>query len=331
MPATKMPRSGSMQFWPRKKARKPVARVRSWAKLDKAQLLGFAGYKVGMTNITIVDNRKRSITKSEKINVPVSIIECPPLKIASVRLYKKDNSSCRLVREMLGKADKELARKLSLPKKPQDVSSVLSGIKPEDYDEVRVNIYTQPKLTGIGKKKPEFFEIALAGSKEEALDYAKENLGKDIFVKDVFTEGAFADIHAVTKGKGYQGPVKRFGIGLTSHKSEKKRRGPGSLGGWKAQGHFMYRIAHAGQMGYHMRSEYNKQILSIDEDAEKINPKGGFPGYGLVKNQYVLLKGSVSGARKRLIRFNMPVRKHANSSEEAPTITNINIESKQGR
>ena len=88
MPDKHKPRAGSMQFWPRKRARKPVARVRSWASTDKAQLLGFAGYKVGMTHVIAEDNRPKSLTKGEKISVPVSVIECPALKIASVRLYK---------------------------------------------------------------------------------------------------------------------------------------------------------------------------------------------------------------------------------------------------
>ncbi|MBN2458004.1 50S ribosomal protein L3 [Candidatus Woesearchaeota archaeon] len=320
-----------MQFWPRKRAKRPVAVIGAWARCDKPQLLGFAGYKVGMTNITIVDNSKHTLTKGERINVPVSVIECPPLKIASVRFYKQDKEGLRVVKEIMGKADKELARKISLPKDASNAEKQISDVKPEDFDEVRVNVFTQPKLTGIGKKKPEFFEMAVGGSKEDALSYAKENLTKDIFVKDVFPEGSLVDFHVVTKGYGFQGPVKRFGIGLRNHKSEKVKRGPGSLGGWKGQAHFMYKVAHAGQTGYHTRTEYNKKIISIYDEVEKINPKGGFPGYGVVKNQYILVKGSVGGARKRLVRFNIPFRKNKKITEEAPNVVYISTESKQGR
>jgi len=78
-------------------------------------------------------------------------------------------------------------------------------------------------------------------------------MNKDISVKDVLSAGSYVDARAITVGKGTQGPVKRFGVNLRSHKSEKTIRGPGSLGSWIAQGHTMYRMAFAGQMGYHHR------------------------------------------------------------------------------
>ena len=56
--------------------------------------------------------------------------------------------------------------------------------------------------------------------------YNPEDLiGKEIIIDEVFKEGAFLDVHGVTKGKGFQGPVKRHGIMLRHHKSEKSRRG----------------------------------------------------------------------------------------------------------
>ena len=71
------PRLGSMQFWPRKRARHSVARIRSWAESKKAKPQAFIGYKVGMTHLLVVDNRPKSITKGDKIASPVTIIECP--------------------------------------------------------------------------------------------------------------------------------------------------------------------------------------------------------------------------------------------------------------
>mgnify|MGYP006273497935 CR=1 FL=1 len=312
-----------MQFWPRKRANRSVARVRSWALTEKAQLLGFAGYKVGMTHVIAEDNRPKSLTKGEKISLPVSVIECPALKIASVRLYK-DN---KVLSEYLSKnLNKELARKLALPKKE---GKNLDDVKPEDFDELRVNVYTQPRLTAIGKKKPEFFEMGVGGSNEEALNYVKENLGKEISVADIFSEGQVVDAHVITKGKGFQGSVKRFGVSIRAAKSEKVKRAPGSIaGGWKAHGHMMYRVPDAGQTGYHTRTEYNKQILSIGQDPSAVNPKSGFVRYGNVKNTYVLIKGSVGGSRKRLVKFCMPLRK---KGQEAFNVLNISTESKQGK
>jgi len=326
MPTTRSPRHGSMQYWPRKRASRAYARVRSWPTSNKAQALGFAGYKVGMSTVILSDNRKHIKQKGGDLAIPVTVVECPPIRVASVRFYKKDGYGLKCVNEVYGKVDKDLSKKLSVPKK----ETKLEEIKPEEYVDIRINVSTQPRMTGIGKKKPEFFEIGLGGSMEEKFNYAKEHLGKELAIRDVFSEGDLLDTHAITKGKGFQGPVKRFGIGLTSHKAEKARRNPGSLGGWKAQGHFMYRIAHAGQMGYHMRTELNKVIIKIGDKPEEVNPKGGFVRYGNVKTQYILVKGSLQGTSKRLIRFNIASRPD-HKKAGAQTIKEIILESPQGR
>jgi large subunit ribosomal protein L3 len=325
MPNTRKPRSGSMGYWPRKRAKRPQARVRSWTSMNNAQLLGFCGYKVGMTQIFVTDNKKTSLTKGEEIPMPVTIIECPPMKIASIRFYKKTSQSQIVCSEILAEnLDKEVARTITLPKNKDKKEDV------KKFDSIRLIVYTQPKLIGI-KKKPDMIEIALGGKKDDQLTYAKSMLGKDININDVFKEGQQIDIHAITKGKGFQGPVKRFGVKIRSHKSEKTKRGPGSLGGWKGHGKFMYRVAHAGQMGYHQRTEYNKWIIKIGDKVEEINPKGGFIRYGLVKNKYVLVKGSIGGHKKRLIKFINPIRKNKHIPEEAPSIVSVNLSSQQGR
>lgn len=325
MPNIRKPRKGSLQFWPRKRAKRHYGRVKSWASIKDAKPLGFAGYKVGMTHALINDNKKTTLTKGEDIFCPITVIECPPLKTASIRFYKKKlNGSCVVSEVLAPKLDKELGRKISLPK---NIKKKIENIK--DYDHIRLIVYTQPKLVGL-KKKPDIFEIAVGGSKEEALKFAQEKLGKEISIEEVMSEGQQIDIHAITKGKGFQGPVKRFGIGLKARKSEKTRRNPGSLGGWCGQGHFMWRIAHAGQTGYQLRTEYNKWLIKIGDKPEDINMKGGFIKYGVVKNPYVLIKGSVSGASKRLIRFTYPIRQSNKIPKEAPTISYISLESNQG-
>lgn len=328
MPNDRHPRHGSMGYWPRKRAQRIYARVRSWAASKDNKLLGFAGYKVGMTHVMHVDNRKTSKTKGEEISCPVTVIECPPLKVASVRLYSSTPYGLQPKTQFTAKIlDKELIeRKIVKPKKMNE--DKLSAITANDFDELTLLVYTQPKLASI-KKMPEIFEIAVGGSKEEKLNYAKQRLGKEIAVSEVFAEGNIVDIHAVTKGKGFQGPIKRFGIGRRSHRSEKSIRNPASLGPWNAQGHVMYRVAHAGQTGYHTRTEHNKPILKIGTKPEEINIKGGFVNYGLVKNTYVLLKGSVAGAEKRLIRFNAAMRPDPTAVKEAPQITYTSLESKQ--
>jgi len=316
-----------MQVWPRVRAKRIYPKVRSWAASTDKKILGFAGYKAGMTHIIIVNNVKTSKTKGEEIFCPCTVVECPPLKIASVRLYSHKNYGLQPKIQFNSKIlDKEIERKITKAKKQNEEN--LSKITANDFDDLTLIAYTQPKLTGL-KKKPEIFELALGGSKEEKLAYAKEKLGKEISVKDVFSEGNQVDIHSVTIGKGFQGPMKRFGITRRSHKSEKSIRNPASLGAWCAQGHTMYRVAHAGQMGYHTRTEYNKQILKISDNHEEIKISGGFPRYGNVKNTFVMLKGSIGGPKKRLIRFNKAIRPNDKITKEAPSIAYISLGSKQ--
>jgi len=328
MPKAHKPRLGSMQFWPRKRAKRIYPRVRSWPVLKEATPLGFAGYKVGMTHITIIDHRKSGKAKTGgELTLPVTIVECPPLKILSILFYKLDNKNWLMKKEVMFKADKEVGRKLKLPKN----TGSLDNINLEDYDDVRMKVYTQPKLASVGKKKPEVFELCVGGTKEEKFQYVKDNIGKEIKVTDVFKPGQELDFHAITTGKGFQGPVKRFGVSLRNHKSEKVIRGPGSLGSWCGQGHMMYRVAHAGQMGFHTRTEYNKWLLKISDKPEEVNPKGGFVGSGSVKTDYILVKGSLGGPKKRLLRFNFATRSRGKSPKEAPSIEFVSLKSQQSK
>lgn len=323
MPRMRTPRQGSMQFWPRKKAANIVSRLRTWPESKDVKLLGYAGYKVGMTHVIATDNRPTSVTKNESIAIPVTILECPPLKIASIILLKKSQNglvSCGQINH--DKLDKELNRRLA-PVKKQPKQPRTEGIA-----DVRVLAYTQPKLTTIGKKTPELLEIGIGGkTAEEKLKFAQSILGKEIKPTEVFSEGQFVDTVSITKGKGTVGPVQRFGLALRSHKSEKTKRGPGSLGPW--HGERLWRSPHLGQKGFQQRTETNKHILKIDSDTKKVNPAGGFLRYGFVKNDYIIMKGSIGGAHKRLITLVAPTRPTPKGPKEPPTITHISVVSKQ--
>ncbi|MCB1084410.1 MAG: 50S ribosomal protein L3, partial [Simkania sp.] len=294
-----------MQFWPRVRASRQYAQVRSYPQSNEAKPLAFAGYKAGMTHVMAIDTNKNSPTKGEQISVPATVIECPPLKIYSVRFYTPKGYGTAVSTELFFKAEKELSKKTPLAKKVSAAED-LDKVDLTEVKDITLQVYTQPKLAGFGQKKPEVFEIGLGGSVQDKLAYVKEQIGKDIAVSDVISQGANIDLRAVTKGKGYQGPVKRFGVAIRARKSEKTKRGPGSLGAWIAQGHTMYRIAFAGQMGYHNRTQYNNLVLDIVDDASAVNPKGGFINYGEAKNTCVLIKGSVPGPKKRLVTMTAP-------------------------
>lgn len=313
MPSTRSPRKSSLQFWPRKRAQRTFARVRAWARGKEAKPLGFAGYKVGMGHIMFTQTRSGSPNKGRQEVMPITIIECPPLKVAAVTYYQKTPYGTKKVTEVRADSqDKHFTRRLRAGKSKTSA--------PEKFDDVRLVVHTQPALTGIGKKKPEVFEIALGGSKDDKAAKATELLGKEIAVSDVFSAGNQVDTHAITKGKGFQGPVKRHGVAIRHHKSEKTKRGPANVGPWT--GNRSWTVAHAGQMGYFTRTEYNKHILEVSDDIEKIARNGGIKRYGNVKNSYIIVKGSIAGTKNRLIRFNEAIRPNA-KLKDAPKIEQV--------
>jgi large subunit ribosomal protein L3 len=161
-------------------------------------------------------------------------------------------------------------------------------------------------------------------------EYAKSILGTLIGFTDVFKNGTLVDTAAITIGKGTQGPVKRWGIQLQKgkHSRQGSLRQVGTLGPFHPA-RVSWRVPQMGQTGYHQRTEFNKRILKIGADGTDITPEGGFINYGLVRGDYVLIKGSVPGPSKRLIRLRDPIRaKKADLGE--PNILYISRESKQG-
>ncbi|MFH1399969.1 MAG: 50S ribosomal protein L3 [Nanoarchaeota archaeon] len=329
MPKAHAPRSGSMQFWPRSRAKRSFARVRFWpqpqGKVQGVRMLGFGAYKAGMTHVLATDSNKNSPTRGEDIRIPVTIMECPPLRLAGCRFYKSSSRDSKAMTDLLFKSKKELARRVNLPKTFAEAAD-LDKVDRATVDDIVLLVHSQPDLARI-KKRPEFFEIPLTGSFDEKVAFIKEHASKDLPVSLAFEEGILVDLHGITKGKGFQGPVKRFGIGLKKHKSEKGRRAPGSLGGWSGQGHVMYRVAHAGQMGFFQRTQMNCQILQIGDDPSLVTPKGDFLRYGPVRNMYVMMRGSVPGPSKRFLVFSHAGR--AVGKPQLPTIQIIDRGSKQ--
>ncbi|MEM0492391.1 MAG: 50S ribosomal protein L3, partial [Candidatus Thermoplasmatota archaeon] len=157
----------------------------------------------------------------------------------------------------------------------------------------------------------------------------KSILGRELTVRDVVKEGDMLDILAVTKGKGFQGHVQRWGVKLLAHKNSKHRRMIGTAGSWHPNW-IQATVPQAGQMGYHQRTEYNKRVLKIGDKGEEITPAGGFPHYGIIRNAYVILHGSIPGPVKRLISMRDAVRYKRGVKVEKPEITYISTMSKQG-
>lgn len=297
-----IPRKGSLQYWPRKRAAKFLPRVNWNAINSDKKLKGFIAYKAGMMSAFVKDNTPHSRTKDKKITLPVTILECPSMKIFSVRFYKNGKVSREILAEGIEK-EKELKRKLKLPKtKGRGIDSV----KPGEYDDLRVIVYSLVKNTNI-KKTPDIVEIGLSGTLEEKMAFIKEHLNKEISVADFFQKGQLVDFRGLTTGRGLVGPVKRFGIELKQHKSEKGVRRPGSLGPWHPC-RVTYYAPQAGQLGMFTRETYNSSILDVGKAKENKNLKKNLKNFGEIKTDYIIVRGSVMGPAKRQLIITAPLR-----------------------
>ena len=335
MPKHNKPNRGSMAFSPRKRARSETPHISSWAAVegDDPKILGFAGYKVGMSHIMAVDYRKKSTTAGQEIRMPVTIVEIPPMKVIGARGYIQDTYGLRTLTEAWEKKiDKDLERTLPIPK-GHNAKAAWKKMSDSDLEEVRLLVHTQPRMvTGIPKKRPEIMEMAVGGGSVDAqIEFAKEMMGKEFTMSDFTQDGEMLDAIAVTTGYGFQGHVKRWGVKLLTHKNSKHRRMIGNLGPF-SPGYVVSTVPQAGQTGYHQRTEYNKRLLKIGDNPDEINPKGGFLNYGLIRGNYELLHGSLPGPSKRLIRFRKAVRFHGKKTDSivVPEITMISQESQQG-
>lgn len=273
-------RRGSLQFSPRKRAKSAVPRTRSWP--DGQGLLGFAGYKVGMATAMVTTPNKNSPLVGKKISKAVTVIEVPPMTLKAVRVYRKT----RYGEELAGEHTK--------------ADDIKGG------DHARLVLETQPEKAGLPAKKPHTIEVAFGGSLDDAKQFASQHMGKELKFSDVFSPGDLLDVTAVTKGKGLQGPVRRFGVKLLGHKAEKSARKPGSLGPWTPE-RTPWQVPMAGQHGYHARTEYNKQLLAVGQ-GDDINPASGWKRYGIVRSDYVVVLGSVPGPEKRPVRLRAAIR-----------------------
>ncbi|MBI4167396.1 MAG: 50S ribosomal protein L3 [Candidatus Aenigmarchaeota archaeon] len=329
MPKVKSPRKGSLAFKPRKRASRIYPVIRSWPVLKDIKPLGFAGYKAGMTHVMAVDKRANSPTTGQLLQLPVTIIDCPPLFVLGIRAYSHDYNGLKPSKDLFFKTfQKDLFRKIKVPKN-YDFETKLKEFDAVGATDVKLIVNTLPRKSGLGKKKPEIFEIAIGGFDVKAkMEYAKQMLGKEISIKETFKNGDWVDVVSVTTGKGFQGTIKRHGVKMLDHKEGKNRRGIGSMG-QKRPGKLRWTVPLPGQLGFHTRTELNKRIILVGDKNNVVNPAGGFVKYGVVPNDYLAVQGSVAGPRKRLIRLRLSVRPPS-LSRPLPELKSIALESKQG-
>jgi len=335
---TNAPRRGSLGFRPRKRASRLVPRIKSWPEVnfDKPRLLGFLAYKAGMTHVFMIDDRPNTPTSGKEIFVPVTILEAPPVIPIAIRAYRLVPGYGYLTLTDIWiepPEELEIWRKVPTYRPTENFEERIKKLEEmrDRIARVSVVIATQPKLVGgLSKKKPDLLEIAVGGgSIEDRIDYAIKILGKPVAIREVFNEGQFVDVIGVTKGKGFQGVIKRFGV-KELPRWHKHRKGSRRVGSRSPTIGAMSEVPQAGQMGFHRRTEYNKRILRIGDNGYEITPAGGFPHYGVVRSTWVMLAGTIIGPPKRPIVLRWPVRPPRWQPPGPPVITYVSLESKIG-
>ncbi len=192
-----------------------------------------------------------SIFDANGKNIPCTVIEAGPCVVTQVRTKEVDGYEAY----QLGFDDK---------KAKQTIKAEEGHFK---------------KAGTVAKKKVVEF-------KEFKQDY---NLGDEVTV-EIFSEGEFVDITGVSKGKGFQGVVKRHGfggVGQSTHGQHNRLRAPGSIGASSYPSRVFKGMRMAGRTGGDNITVQNLRVLKVLADKNLIVVKGAIPGH---KNSYVIIQ-----------------------------------------
>ena len=306
------PRRGSLAYLTRGRAKSMEARIRAWPKIDsdEPKLLGYAGFKAGCVQLVSIDDREKTPNHGKQLVSLGTVIVTPPNLIVGMRCYSNDANGKHVYSDFYANNLPKNVSSLIKSNDKQDVPEFLE----KDFkkiEDVYALIAVTPKNIGLEQKKPYVFEASVSGGDvKKQFEFVKDLLGKEVKIDQIFEAGSAVDTAAITKGKGWEGPITRWGVKRKQHKSRKSVREVGSLGPISPQ-YVMYTVPRAGQRGLHQRIEYNKKIMVMDNTENikyDINPKGGFKHFGNVNGDFIILRGSVPGTYKRLIKLRTQMR-----------------------
>jgi len=327
-----------MAFTPKKRSRRHRGKVKAFPKDDPKKpihLTAFIGYKAGMTHIVReVDKPGSKVNKKEVVEA-VTILETPPMVIVGVVGYIETPKGLRAFKTIWAehlsedcrrrfyknwykskkKAFTKYAKKWVDPVGKRAIEKDLARMK-KYCTVIRVIAHTQMKLMRKRQKKAHIMEIQVnGGTVPEKIEWARKRLEKQVSVDDVFSTDEMMDVIGVTKGKGYKGVTSRWHTKKLPRKTHKGLRKVACIGAWHPS-RVQFTVARAGQKGYHHRTEINKKIYRIgkggkdsknnasteqDITEKTITPMGGFPHYGEVNCDYLMLKGCTVGPKKRVL------------------------------
>merc|ERR1712025_1110552 len=337
------PRHGSLGFLPRKRCKRHQGKIKSFPKDDATQpchLTAFVGFKAGMTHIVREVDRVGSKSHKKEVVEAVTILETPPLILVGIVGYTETPRGLRQLTTIWAehlsdeckrrfyknwykskrKAFSKASKKWSDEDGKKSIERDLEKMK-KYCKVIRVIVHTQQKLVGLKQKRAHIMEIQVnGGSISDKVDWAKDNLEKNVSVSNVFGQDEMIDVLGITKGHGFRGVTKRWGTKKLPRKTHKGLRKVACIGAWHPA-RVGFSVARAGQKGYHHRTEINKKIYRMgkgvhqeggkvvknngsteyDLTEKTITPMGGFPHYGEVNNDFVMLLGCVQRPKKRCL------------------------------
>ena len=192
-----------------------------------------------------------SIFSPEGKNLPCTVLEVGPCTVTQVKTEDVDGYNA--IQLGWGEA------------KDKNTSKALKG-------------HVQKASTSAKKKLVEF------------TDFAEElELGQVVTV-ELFEEGSFVDVVGTSKGKGFQGVVKRngfAGVGQATHGQHNRLRAPGSIGAGSDPSRVFKGMRMAGRMGGKRAKVQNLQVLKVDAEKNLLVVKGSVPG---AKNSTVIIE-----------------------------------------
>ena len=152
--------------------------------------------------------------------------------------------------------------------------------------------YDEISEKNISKSKLNHFKKANTSAKKKIYEFKNFEhdlkLGDQLCV-DHFIEGEFVDVSGISKGKGFQGVVKRHGfagVGQSTHGQHNRLRAPGSIGAASYPARVFKGMRMAGQTGNKKNTVQNLRVLKIVLDKNIIVLKGCVPGH---KNSYLTI------------------------------------------
>lgn len=353
------PRSGNLGFAPKKRCARAKGKIQCFPADDSAQaphLTAFMGYKAGMTHVAREVERPGSRLNKKELIDAVTIVETPPMVVVGMVGYETTTTGLKPVGTTwaphIGEGVKRRfcknyfkSKKKQFSKVPtKDYSAVEKGIE-ERSCTVRAIVATQPQnIKNLHLKKAHVCEIQVnGGSTADKVKFIKGLFEQEVPVDAVFGEGENTDCISISKGSGTTGVITRWGVNRLQRKTHRGLRKVACIGSWHPA-RCEWTVPRAGQMGYHQRTQRSSRIFRVgsatdprngctdaDITEKTINPMGGFPNYGMVKNDFLMLKGCVVGVPKRVITLRKPLMTPTSRKSQEPLhIKFIDTSSKLG-